>query len=408
MIGVNDSVPAADWHADCVAGVVGVRGDERARGRPMTQGHRLELRDVGHSFGRTRALADVSLIIEPGELIALLGPSGCGKTTLLRVVAGFIKPTEGLVSIGGRIVNDVPAGRRKIGLVFQNYALFPHLTVAENVAYGLKARGTPRDRVSARVAEMLDLVKMTSLAARLPGQLSGGQQQRVALARAFAIEPDIVLLDEPFSALDRNLRLDMQIEIKALLKGYGLTSIIVTHDQEEALSMADRIVVLNHGRIEQIDTPEALYDRPGNTFVNRFVGQTNFIAGTLVGKSGERLRIALEGGLSIETPAPRRFLASGGPVVVSIRPENVQVTAPGTPGTIPATVRITLPLGPVEVIEAVTGAGDVLKVSRPRSPSTGRLSLGMKVGIAIVDPSGVSVFANTGPSGSSVTMHHLN
>ena len=371
----------------------------------------MELRGVAHAFGGTQALADVTLAVEPGELVALLGPSGCGKTTLLRVVAGFIKPAEGVVSIGDRIVNDIPAGRRKVGLVFQNYALFPHLSVVENVAYGLKARGATRERVAVRVAEMLDLVKMAAFAKRLPAQLSGGQQQRVALARALAIEPDVVLLDEPFSALDKNLRLDMQIEIKALLKDYGLTSIIVTHDQEEALSMADRIVVLNHGRIEQVDTPEVLYDRPSNTFVNRFVGQTNFVRGTLLGKSGGRLRIALEGGASIETPTPSRFLVAGGPVLVSIRPENLQVTVPLRPEIIPATVRITLPLGPIELIEAITAAGDVLKVSRRRSPSTGRLAPGTEVGLAIIDPSGVSVFAPTESSGSSARTHlasHLN
>ena len=371
----------------------------------MAQGNRVELRGVAHAFGGTQALADVTLAIEPGELIALLGPSGCGKTTLLRVVAGFIKPTEGVVSIGDRIVNDIPAGRRKVGLVFQNYALFPHLTVLENVAYGLKARGATRERVAARVAEMLDLVKMATFAKRFPAQLSGGQQQRVALARALAIEPDVVLLDEPFSALDKNLRLDMQIEIKALLKAYGLTSIIVTHDQEEALSMADRIVVLNHGRIEQVDTPEALYDRPENTFVNRFVGQTNFFRGTLIGKSGGCLRIALGGGASIETPAPSRFLVAGGPVLVSIRPENLQVSVPLLPETIPATVRITLPLGPIELIEVSTTAGEVLKVSRRRSPSTGRLTPGTEVGLTIIDPSGVHVFAPIESPGSSARAH---
>jgi putative spermidine/putrescine transport system ATP-binding protein len=396
---------AAGWHADCEWCCW------LAYEATMAQRNRVELRGVAHAFGGAQALTDVSLAIEPGELIALLGPSGCGKTTLLRVVAGFIRPTQGVVSIGDRIVNDIPAGRRKVGLVFQNYALFPHLTVVENVAYGLKARGATRERVAARVAEMLDLVKMATFAKRLPAQLSGGQQQRVALARALAIEPDIVLLDEPFSALDKNLRIDMQIEIKALLKDYGLTSIIVTHDQEEALSMADRIVVLNHGRIEQIDTPEALYDRPGNTFVNRFVGQTNFVRGTLLGKLTGRLRIALEGDASIETLAPNRFLVAGGSVLVSIRPENLQVTVPPLPGTIPAVVRITLPLGPIELIEAITAAGEVLKVSRRRSPSIGRLAPGTEVGLAIIDPSGVSVFAPTDSSESFTTTphtHHLN
>src|SRR3954462_12422425 len=225
------------------------------------RGHALSLKNVGHSFGATVALDDVNLAIAAGELIALLWPSGRGKTTLLQIIAGFLKPPLGEVRFADARVEHIPANRRRIGMVFQNYALFPHLTVFENVAYGLRARKTPRTAVAAKVKEMLALVQMAEFAKRLPGQLSGGQQQRVALARALAIEPGVVLLDEPFSALDKNLRLDMQIEVKSLLKSYGVTSIIVTHDQEEALSMADRIVVLNRGQIEQIDTPDALYDR---------------------------------------------------------------------------------------------------------------------------------------------------
>src|ERR1700756_380821 len=195
--------------------------------------HTLALRGVSHAFGGMIVLDNVSLSIEPGELIALLGPSGCGKTTLLRTIAGFIRPIAGDVLVDGVRINDVPTSQRNVGIVFQNYALFPHLTVFENVAYGLRCRGTAGDAVTGRVNEMLALVQMSGFATRLPGQLSGGQQQRVALARAFAIEPKIVLLGEPFSALDKNLRLDMQIEIKGLLKTYGLTAIIFTPDQDK-------------------------------------------------------------------------------------------------------------------------------------------------------------------------------
>ncbi|MDU3046067.1 ABC transporter ATP-binding protein, partial [Bradyrhizobium sp.] len=250
-----------------------------AETRTEARGCALMLQGVGHSFGATVALESIDLAVARGELIALLGPSGCGKTTLLQIIAGFLQPSRGAVSFDGVRIDRTPANRRRIGMVFQNYALFPHLTVAENVAYGLRARKSPGAMVKQRVAEMLARVQMTSFGDRFPRQLSGGQQQRVALARALAIDPVLVLLDEPFSALDKNLRLDMQIEIKSLLKSCGVTSIMVTHDQEEALSMADRIVVLNKGRIEQIDTPDALYDAPASLFVNGFIGHANFLKG---------------------------------------------------------------------------------------------------------------------------------
>ncbi len=267
------------------------------------RGQSLQLSQVGHVFGATVALDNVNLAVAAGELIALLGPSGCGKTTMLQIIAGFLKPTTGEVRFADARVEHIPANRRRIGMVFQNYALFPHLTVFENVAYGLRARKLRGSAVTAKVSEMLALVQMSGFARRLPGQLSGGQQQRVALARALAIEPGIVLLDEPFSALDKNLRLDMQIEIKSLLKSYGVTSIIVTHDQEEALSMADRIVVLNRGHIEQIDTPDALYDRPMSLFVNSFIGHTNFLRGVVTGSDSVKLEAGPE--ITLARPTQR-------------------------------------------------------------------------------------------------------
>jgi putative spermidine/putrescine transport system ATP-binding protein len=357
------------------------------------RGHALAIERISHRFGAMLALDDVSLAIQAGELIALLGPSGCGKTTLLRIIAGFIRPSEGDIRVDGARVNDVPANRRNVGIVFQNYALFPHLSVFENVAYGLRARGAPKAQVAARVDEMLRLVQMRTFADRLPGQLSGGQQQRIALARALAIEPSIVLLDEPFSALDKNLRLDMQIEIKGLLKAYGLTSIIVTHDQEEALSMADRIVVLNAGRIEQIDAPERLYDRPQSLFVNRFVGQTNLLPGVVAGGAEGRLAVRLNAGAVIEARTPRGDLREGASVLVSVRPENLAIAQSNDPGAMPATVRLTLPLGPVEVIEAALGDGASIKLTRPRSPSNLALQPGSAVAVAVADPAGVAVFA---------------
>jgi len=354
----------------------------------VARGNGLALSGINHFFGATQALDGITLRIEAGEMIALLGPSGCGKTTLLQIIAGFLQPSQGEVLLEGYRVEHIPANRRRVGMVFQNYALFPHLSVFENVAYGLKARKTPAAEVKAKVAEMLALVKMGHLADRLPGQLSGGQQQRVALARALAIEPGIVLLDEPFSALDKNLRLDMQIEIKSLLKGYGVTSIIVTHDQEEALSMADRIVVMNRGRIEQVGSPDALYDRPETLFVNQFIGHANFLKGMLATPD----RVSLQAGLDITLTQPAQ-LTVGSPVLLSLRPENITLVDPTMPGALPATVRLTLPLGAAEVIEAITANGETVKIHRQRSPATKPIEAGTPLGLVITDPTGIGLFA---------------
>jgi putative spermidine/putrescine transport system ATP-binding protein len=353
-----------------------------------SRGHSLALEGIGHTFGTTVALEDVNLSIAAAELIALLGPSGCGKTTMLQIIAGFLRPTRGEVLFDGTRVEHIPANRRRIGMVFQNYALFPHLSVFENVAYGLRARKTPSAVVKARVAEMLELVQMTGFAARLPGQLSGGQQQRVALARALAIEPGLVLLDEPFSALDKNLRLDMQIEIKSLLKGYGVTSIMVTHDQEEALSMADRIVVLNKGRIEQVDTPDVLYDHPASRFVNSFIGHANFLRGSVIADDCVRL----DAGSDIQLARSAQHWR-GSAVILSVRPENISLVDSERPGAIPITVRVTMPLGAISVVEGVTPSGEAIKVSHARSSSVARAQAGSHAWVAINDVTAVGVFS---------------
>src|ERR1051325_47986 len=242
-------------------------------------GHRLRLDNISHRFGDFVAVGGVNLDVAGGELVALLGPSGCGKSTLLRIMSGFIRQTQGRVLFDGEPVDHLTPSQRGVGIVFQNYALFPHMTVADNVAYGLQAHKWPREKIAPRVAEMLALVHMSEFATRMPRQLSGGQQQRIALARCLAIDPKVLLLDEPFGALDKNLRLDMQIEVKRLQREYGITTILVTHDQEEALSMADRIAVMAHGRIEQVSSPTEIYDRPATLFVNQFVGTTNALVG---------------------------------------------------------------------------------------------------------------------------------
>ncbi|MCA3244844.1 MAG: ABC transporter ATP-binding protein [Azospirillum sp.] len=352
-------------------------------------GARLTISNVSHAYAGVPALADVSFEVPPGDLTALLGPSGCGKTTLLRIIAGFFRQTQGSVLVNGAPIDDVPAAKRNVGIVFQNYALFPHLDVARNVGYGLRAQGATGPMVEARVDEMLRLVKMEKFAKRLPGELSGGQQQRVALARALAVSPRIVLLDEPFSALDKALRLDMQIEVKSLLKQSGVTSIIVTHDQEEALSMADRIVVLNQGRIEQIGGPSELYDAPRSLFVNTFIGHTNLIAGRLIGRDGAALAIDLPGLGRLSIPTDKDYPA-GQALTVTVRPENFALDASGP---IEGTVRQILPLGPVDVIEVALAAGPALKVSLPHAAGGVPLSPGAALRLSVRDPAGCGVFS---------------
>jgi putative spermidine/putrescine transport system ATP-binding protein len=358
--------------------------------RTMSQPQRLTLEDVVHRYAGSTAVDRVSLDIEPGELVALLGPSGCGKTTLLRIIAGFIAQTSGRVVIGDRCVDALAPRQREVGIVFQNYALFPHLTVADNVAYGLAARGVVRSAQRARTAEMLELVQMAALAERLPRELSGGQQQRVALARALAVQPRILLLDEPFAALDKNLRLDMQIEIKRIQRAAGITAIIVTHDQEEALSMADRVAVLNRGRLEQFDTPSAVYDRPATLFVNRFVGSVNAVSGTLRSIDGARASVELAGGLRLEARAPSVPIAVGAEVVACVRPENLRIVE--ADAGFDGTVEIGMPLGAIVVHEIVGDDGRRLKLAEPRRPGVEPRAPGTAVRLAPVAPETVSLF----------------
>ena len=275
---------------------------------------RLELDHVSKHYGPTRAADDVSLDVADGEFLVLLGPSGCGKTTTLRMVAGFIDPTSGSVRLGGREITDLPPWKRNAGLVFQSYALFPHLTVNQNVAFGLEMRKVASAEMAPRIAEALRLVRLDHLGDRLPRQLSGGQQQRVALARALVFRPDILLLDEPLSNLDAKLRQDVRVEIRELQKKLGLTTVMVTHDQEEALTMADRLVVMSEGRIRQIGTQQDLYERPADRFVADFVGRSTFIEGRVEAPG----RFVSAGGLVIACDS-----AHMGPAALALRPERV-------------------------------------------------------------------------------------
>src|SRR4051812_31381479 len=315
-------------------------------------------------------------------MVALLGPSGCGKSTLLRIVSGFIRQSEGRVLFDGQSVDHLSPRERGVGIVFQNYALFPHMTVTENVAYGLQAHKWPREKIAPRVAEMLALVHMSEFAERKPRQLSGGQQQRIALARCLAIDPKVLLLDEPFGALDKNLRLDMQIEVKRLQREYGITTILVTHDQEEALSMADRIAVMARGRIEQVSSPTEIYDRPATLFVNQFVGTTNVLSGEFT-RNGAGAHVTLPGA-ALDVPAEPGFV-NGTKVAVSIRPEHLRVV---TAGGLTGTVKAVMPLGSHVVYDIEIASGVSLKVSEPREGQAMRES-GERVNIAPTSPAHV-------------------
>ena len=283
----------------------------------------VNIRALRHSFGAVDALKAVDVSIEPGEFVALLGPSGCGKTTLLRCIAGLVLPTSGEILIDGLPITRTPVHKRDLGMVFQSYALFPHMTVRDNVQFGLKMQGIRGEVADRRIAEALALVQMAGFESRYPAQLSGGQRQRVALARALVTHPKALLLDEPFGALDAKLRESMQIELRRLLKTLGITTIFVTHDQQEALGMADRVAVMHDGRIEQFDTPARIYNSPATPFVADFIGQTNRIGGTIRSMNGGRMQLQLDGPDQPIDVAAAPGLSAGDRVVAMVRPECV-------------------------------------------------------------------------------------
>ena len=301
---------------------------------------RLQLTGLTKTYGDVRAVAGVDLDIRQGELVVLLGPSGCGKTTTLRMIAGFVTPTAGEIRLGGRDITRQPPWKRNTGLVFQSYALFPHLNVTDNVAFGLRMRKLPQPDITAKLSNVLRLVRLDGLAQRLPRELSGGQQQRVALARALVIEPDVLLLDEPLSNLDAKLRQEVRVEIRELQKKLGLTTVMVTHDQEEALTMADRLVVMSNGEVQQVGSQRDLYEKPANAFVAGFVGRTNLLhgrvesAGIFRGNSGLSIRCRNE--------------AHSGGQTLALRPERLSLArAPiaGADNCFPGTVEFASYLG---------------------------------------------------------------
>ena len=288
----------------------------------------VEIDRVEKHYGSVAALAGVSLTFADGEFFGLLGPSGSGKTTLLRAIAGFVDPDAGVIRLDGRDIGHTPVHKREIGMVFQNYALFPHMSVFDNIAFGLSVRGQPSQDIKRRVGEMLALVRLSGMEKRTPRQLSGGQQQRIALARALVTRPRLLLLDEPLGALDKRLRQQMQIELKQIQREVGITTIFVTHDQEEALTLSDRIAIFDEGKVVQAGNPHAVYERPATAFAANFLGDANFFEGKVLGPG----RVAaVEGEIATEDPLP----AAGAQVMLAVRPEKISLVrtdAPVTPG----------------------------------------------------------------------------
>ncbi|WP_288729434.1 sulfate ABC transporter ATP-binding protein [uncultured Pseudoxanthomonas sp.] len=334
----------------------------------------IDIRNVGKRFGAFTALDDINLSIRDGELIALLGPSGSGKTTLLRVIAGLEQADAGSVLFDGVDAGGLDIQSRRAGFVFQHYALFRHMTVADNVAFGLRVRKgaarPPEARIRERVRELLELVQLAGLEQRYPAQLSGGQRQRVALARALAIEPRVLLLDEPFGALDAQVRRDLRRWLREIHHQTGLTTVFVTHDQEEALELADRVAILNKGRIEQIGTPAQVYDQPASAFVYGFVGEANRLSGH---KAGEVLRV---GGLALA--APQGDALADGAVALFVRPQDLQPVAPGQGGW-QAQVESVQRSGPRQRIHARLDDGTPLELELPAA--TESVQVGARVGL---------------------------
>ncbi len=298
----------------------------------------IALTSVVKTYQSQRAVDGVSFTVAPGTILSLLGPSGCGKTTVMRMIAGLVQPDGGAITIRGLPVTHLPVHKRNVGMLFQNYALFPHLDVAANVAFGLQMRHVPKADIARKVKEALALVKLEHLSERLPHQLSGGQQQRVALARALVIEPSVLLLDEPFGALDKQLREEMQVETRLLQQRLGITTLMVTHDQEEALTLSDQVAVMRAGRIEQMASPEAIYQAPQTAFVAGFIGTSNFFRGTVERREGSEALIACGAGLSLTADCAAE---AGEKVTVALRPEAIRLrpaSATPTPNSLSALV----------------------------------------------------------------------
>ena len=331
----------------------------------------VELCGVAKTYGTARVLHDVNLTVEDGEFLVILGPSGSGKTTILRLIGGFIPATAGQIRLDGAVINDLPINRRPFNTVFQDYALFPHMTVQANVAYGLSVRHLPKPEIVSRTARVLDLVSLAEFADRYPAQLSGGQRQRVALARAIVCQPRLVLLDEPLAALDVDLRHQMQVFLKEIQRRIKTTFLFITHDQEEAITLADRICVMDQGRIMQVGAPRDLYDRPGNAHVARFFGENNLIAGHVTGVSGSIATVETPLGALAGHCDPAQGLADGDKVLLTIRPEKIRLLPAGAPSpaletTIPGQIARSGFAGPLTQLHLCPDAAPDLMISVKR------------------------------------------
>ncbi|RIY02730.1 ABC transporter ATP-binding protein [Aureimonas flava] len=347
----------------------------------------IRFQDVSKSFGQTRVVENLDLDVEKGEFLSLLGPSGSGKTTILMMLAGFEDATSGTILMDGERIQDLPPHRRGIGVVFQNYALFPHMTIAENVAFPLQMRGLAKAEVGTRVGRALERVRLGHLGDRRPDQLSGGQQQRVALTRALVFEPKVVLMDEPLGALDKQLREEMQLEIRELHRRLGLTVVFVTHDQGEALTMSNRIAIFDRGRISQVGTATEVYDHPENAFVAQFIGETNLLRATVAAADADGAVLALAGGAELRA-GPGRAFRPGSAVTASVRPERLHLHAAPRPGAIEARVDDVVYQG--DHLRLHLSRGDlslIARAERRQAPP----ALGGPVHVA-VDPADVAVF----------------
>ena len=350
----------------------------------------VAISDLNVRYGNVAAIDNVSLNIRNGEFVSLLGPSGCGKTTLLRCVGGMVRPASGAIMVGGRRIDPIPIHKRNIGFVFQNYALFPHKSVFDNIAFGVLYRNLRRGELAARVNDALQMVRLPGFGDRFPSQLSGGQQQRVALARAIAIRPDVLLLDEPLSALDANLRDEMRVEIKQIQKKLGITTIFVTHDQHEALSMSDRIAVMSSGKIVQYDTPRSIYEQPTSLFVADFIGNSNILAGTLTETEGKLAGVRLASGVHVEIGYQAAVESSE--VCIMTRAHRVALAAPSGLG-MEGTVKAVSYLGETTSYLVDIGAG--LEIKSTSSATKIQPREGDRVAVVIA-PENWSVFDQTG------------